>query len=140
MEITICSTDKDSLEIIIDAMAHKGFECGEIYSKRRYWLFGKITYCADLESIIIAYPIRPGGVCVNKDELLEHLNSIPFIDAFKAGENLRDMLRTLNSETVPTQLQYLETLEQKQVQYEDFEKAAVTRDKINELKQQNTNL
>jgi len=136
MEITICSPDKQNLEVIIDCFESKGFEFGDIYSKKKYWLFGSVTWCADLESITTANTFAKGGVShydgsefippvyIHKGNI--DLNSMPgFLDA----------INSIDARTIPTQLQYLETLEQKYVQCEDFEKAAKARDKINELKQ-----
>ena len=126
MKITVCSYDKQDLELIIQTLLQRGIKCGEIQGRKKYWLFGAVTYYAVMDSIEFTYPPTTGGVNFAQGG----------IDAAKAGENmarLANELRNINWLDAKSELQcdLNEALDS-----EDFEQAAVIRDRIAELKQQ----
>ena len=112
-----------------------------MYSKRKYWLFGQVTYYVEMESVTIDLPFAPSGISdIGGDEFIVPRDNPMFSSAgfkgSKAGKDLADIIKALNKTTIPTMQEYLKTLEQEYIECENYEQAAVIRDRIAELKQQ----
>ena len=148
MAVIISGKNENVLQAIINTMIFSGLEVGEIYSKKRYWFFGKVTYYAEVISMEINMPSKrtgflfaPGGIChkdsgefvIPRDNPM-FLNSA--VNARKAGEDLARIVKSLNHEVIPSQLKYLKMIEKEAVEKQDFEQAATIRDRIKSLKNQ----
>lgn len=164
MEIILSSTVKGDLVLITESMRFKGFECGEIHSKKKYWLFGSVTYYAELKTMTIEHRFALGGISHNRggEFIVPKDNPMFFsggIDAAKAGEDLARAIRDIHigsrfesmpgfinaannavnsseSESIPSQFKYLKGIEKEAVESQNFEMAATIRDRIKSLKNQ----
>lgn len=146
MILQLHSTDWETFERKRLQLLESGYKIIRTYTKRKYILFGQKTYFAELElenpgTLKMFFAGKEVGefteMTIHTDDKFKGCShEYGGVDAAKAGKRLAEIVRTLSKESVPSQIKYMEILEQQYVKSEDFERAAETRDRISELKEQ----